>query len=190
MNPVNQSDSNPIKIYLAIAGGSAALSLIAVLVMATSFNRGDDTAGTESEEVSTVNNQDVITADDIEYELPESRAIRNREIDDLADAINKLTGNDPNDGHPSRKRLRSFDSLSDEEKNRIWWKIASVAATTKGEETKYRLTTRQAIHLSGQIGSSELDVFRLFREGVDAEWRTNTPPTEPDSDTEPEKSRP
>lgn len=182
-----------MKIYLAIAGGSAVISLILVLVIAVAVNRGDGANGSDAQDVSKTQNQteqEPEIAADKDHKLPESRAIRNRQIDDLANEINKLTGNDPNDGHPSRKRIRSFDNLSGEEKNRIWWKIAAVAATTKGEDTKYQLTTRQAMHISSQVGSSDTDVFRLFREGVDADWRTDTPPAALDGETEPDKSRP
>ena len=182
-----------MKIYLAIAGGSAVISLIAVLLIAFVVNGDDESKVVEPQEIGTTESQTEpgsITAADEAHKLPESRAIRNREIDDLADAINKLTGNDPNDGHPSRKRIRSFDNLSGEEKNRIWWKIAAVAATTKGEDTKYQLTTRQAMHISSQIGSSDLDVFKLFREGVDAEWRTDSPPAEEDGETGSDPSLP
>ena len=34
------------------------------------------------------------------------------------------------------------------------------------------------MQISSEVGSSDLDVFKLFREGVDADWRTDAPPPE------------
>ncbi len=146
-------------------------------------------AATRSAESQKNNLSPDISEDDVKNKLPESRTLRERRIAELQAALEKLSSTQRGDNRPARKRLKTFESLTGEQKNLLWWKIASVASTKQGGGTRYQLTTRQAMQISSEVGSSDLDVFKLFREGVDADWRTPTPPPEITEESETGKAK-
>lgn len=79
---------------------------------------------------------------------------------------------------PGPQKLKSLQLLPDEEKNRIWWEIASIATFHQGEEITYTLKITQAMRIARVYNTSALEIFQLFREGATAPWRTAVAPTE------------
>ena len=183
MNTVNKaSSSNTLRLPIIAVGVTAAIALAMltffVISQPTDQPQNADPTATQSSRSQKSHLDFDISEDDVKNKLPESRTLRQRRIADLQASLEKLSRPQRGDDRPARKRLKTFESLTGEEKNLLWWKIASVAATKQGEGTRYQLTTRQAMQISSEVGSSDLDVFKLFRQGVDADWRTDTPPPE------------
>ena len=73
-------------------------------------------------------------------------------------------------------KVGSFDELTNEEKNRIWWKIVSIAQKVGDDPVQYKLTVPQAMRISDRYGPSELEVYLFLREGSQATWRTERSP--------------
>ncbi len=180
MNTVNKASSNAIRLPIIAVGVTAAIALVMLtfFVISQKTDQPQNADPTTTQSSRSQNSHLDISEDDVKNKLPESRTLRQRRIADLQASLEKLSRPQRGDDRPARKRLKTFETLTGEEKNLLWWKIASVAATTQGEGTRYQLTTRQAMQISSEVGSSDLDVFKLFREGVDADWRTDAPPPE------------
>ena len=110
-----------------------------------------------------------------EDDMMAARALEEKRMQELLDEADKLTGK--KEKKSSRKKLNNFKNLSDEEKNRIWWEIESVATRYSGEEQiTFTLTFGQAARISRFYNTTVYEVFRLFREGAKADWRTPEAP--------------
>ena len=84
----------------------------------------------------------------------------------------------------------SLSELAPEEKNKIWWEIAALSGRKNEDSVTYTLTFVQARKIGKLYQTSVLEVFRLFREGAKAEWRTPEPPTvEGEEEQEPNPNR-
>ena len=140
-----------------------------------------------------LNSLAVFVADD---DMEQAAMLAAIEEAQLSDRVEELLGNrNPNDTKTNPRDLLTGEnkphplrSMSDEEKNRVWWEIAEIAQLHPGDEVKYTLTIVRARSIARKYQVSVLDVFNHFREGANASWRTITSPLSDDDENDDERS--
>ena len=116
-------------------------------------------------------------------DIREAKRMEKKRVARLLEEADRVLGKLPGgENYAGPTKIHSFDKISNEEKNRIWWEIASVASLSGGESITYTLTINQAMGVGKTYGTSTMEVFRLFREGATADWRTDMNPAEETSD--------
>lgn len=68
-----------------------------------------------------------------------------------------------------------LNSLTDAEKNLMWWEIAQASYRTGDVAYRYTLTSEAATPIARKYGMSVRSIIRFFREGVQASWRGADP---------------
>ncbi len=134
-----------------------------------------------------LNNLAVFVADD---DMEQAAMLAAIEEAQLSDRVEELLGNrspsdtktNPRDLLNGENKAHPLRSMSDEEKNRVWWEIAEIAQLHQGDEVKYTLTIVRARSIARKYQVSVLDVFNHFREGAAAPWRTITSPLSDDAE--------